>query len=323
MYKIILYSVLIGILFLFVGCGLSNADAKKGFVAYLKEHHTNKYKILTFKRSFNTANTNSSLYWVELALKENESIVINFEWNAENKALHIPYHYSKDRSIEALTRNQKQEFLLKEELHKVLDKDVLNMDINVVNYSISICLQAEPALKEFQYFSDKIGSVLDKYPDTWTDEAHVDFKTKTEVKGFCELIVKPAVYNDSNESFRYMQNSIVTNNYGSKKAENIDSIIQQEFSKQNAPVYLSNIWVNQKDLNSLYIAFEKHEPLKKSEGNRYLSEVVGMYFVKMNYPNLKKRTLIYYDYKTTSRDGIYLYLMGRLPRSYQYLIEDS
>ena len=323
MYKFIFYSIIIGTLLLFVGCGVSNTKAKKGFVEYLKKHHNNKYKILTFKSNFNAANMDPNLYWVELALKENSNVVINFEWNAKIKALQTPYHYNKGRSIEALTRYQKQEIVLKKEIHKVLDKDVLNMDVNVFNYTISISLNAEPGFKEFEYFSNKICNVLNKYPDTWTSEAHVDFKIKTERKGFYEMIIKPSTYDDSNESFRYKPNAIVTNNYGSEKAENIDRIIQEEFSRPNSPVFLSNIWVHQKDLNSFYIAFENHQPLKRIEGNKSLTEGVGMYLVKMNYPKLEKQTLTYYDYKTIERDGIYLFLIDQLPKDYQYLIKDS
>ena len=322
MYKIILYSVFIGILFLFVGCGVSNTNAKKGFVTYLREHHNNKYEILTFKRNFNTANMNPNLYRVELALKENSKIVINFEWNAKDKSVYLPFHDSEDRSIEALTDYQKQEIVLREELYEVLDNDVFSMDVNVFNHSISIGLESEPTFNKFQYFSNKIGSVLDKYPNTWTREAHVDFKIERESKGFYELIVKPSIFNDSIESFRYKQNAIVANNYGSEKAATIDYVIRKEFSKPNSPVFLSNIWVNQKDLNSFYIAFEKHEPRKIQERDQSLTEVVGMYLIEMNYPNLEKKTLTYYDYKTTDRDGIYLYLIKQLPQDYQYLIAD-
>ena len=76
-----------------------------------------------------------------------------------------------------------------------------------------------------------------------------------------------------------------------------------------------------KDLNSFYIAFEKHEPLKEAEGNRHITEAVGVYMVKMNYPNLDMKTLKYYDYKTTPRDGIFYSLMDQLPEDYQFLIE--
>ncbi|PQJ69636.1 hypothetical protein BTO14_16725 [Polaribacter butkevichii] len=323
MYKFIFYSILIGILFLLVGCGVSNMKAKKGFVAYLKEHHHNKYEILTFKRNFNAANMNPNLFWVELALKENRNIVINFEWNAKDNALYVPFHYTEDRSIEALTHYQKQEIVLREALYQALDKDVFNMDVNVFNHTISIGLESEPTFKEFQYFSDKISAILEDYPKTWTREAHIEFKIKEEAKGFYELIVKPNTFNDSNESYRYKQHAIVANNYGSIKAVHINHIVEQEFSKPNSPVYLSNIWVNQKDLNSFYIAFEKHEPLKRPETNKNLTEGVGMYVVKMSYPNLVKETLTYYDYKTTSRDGIFLYLIDQLPEDYQFLIEHS
>ncbi|MCL7764083.1 hypothetical protein MPF19_11695 [Polaribacter sp. Z014] len=322
MCKIILYSVLIGILFLFVGCGVSNTNAKKGFVKYLKEHHNNKYEILTFKRNFNAANMNPNLYWVELMLKENSKIVINFEWNAKDKALYVPFNYTEDRSIEALTNYQKQEIVLREELYNVLDKDVLSMDVNVFNHAISIDLGTEPTFDKFQYFSNKICTVLDKYPNTWTREAHVEFKIKREEKGFYELIVKPTMFNDSTELYRYKQNAIVANNYGSVKAENIDYIIRKEFSKPKSPIFLSNIWVNQKDLNSFYIAFEKHEPRKIQERNKYLTEGVGMYLIEMSYPNLKKKTLTYFDYKTTDRDDIFLFLSTQLPQDYQYLIAD-
>ena len=322
MHKIILYSVLIGILFLFVGCGVSNTNAKKGFVAYLKEHHNNKYEILTFERNFNAANMDPNLYWVELALKENLKVVINFEWDAKDKALCVSSHDTEDRSIKALTEYQKQEIVLREELYEVLDEDVLSVDVNVFNHSISISLKSEPTFNKFHYFSNKIGNVLDKYPNTWTREAHVDFKIEREEKGFYELIVKPTAYDDSTELYRYKQNAIVANNYGSVKAENIDYIIRKEFSKPNSPVFLSNIWVNQKDLNSFYIAFEKHEPRKRLEKNQSLTEVVGMYLVEMNYPNLKKKNLTYYDYKTTDKDDIFLYLFTQLPQDYQYLIAD-
>ncbi|AUC85319.1 hypothetical protein CW731_08460 [Polaribacter sp. ALD11] len=306
---------------MFVGCGVSNAKAKKGFVTYLKMHHNNKYKILTFKRNFNAANMNPNLFWVELELKSNPDIVINFEWNAEHKALYVPYQYSENRSIEALTHYQEQEIVLREALYEALDTDVLSMDVNVFNLTISIHLETEPTFNDFQYFSKKISAILDDYPDTWTREARVDFKIKKEKKGFYELIVKPTTYNDCDESFRYKPNAIVANNYGSEKAENIDRIVQQKFSKPDAPVFLSNIWVNQKDLNSFYIAFEKHEPLKRPEGNRNLTEGVGMYLIEMNYPNLALKTLTYYNYKTTSRDGIFLFLIDQLPEDYQYLIE--
>lgn len=323
MYRFFFYSILSIVLLLFVGCGVSNMKAKEGFVTFLKEHHYNKYEIITFKRNFNTANMNPNLYWVELALKENSNIIINFEWNAKDKALYVPFHDTKDRSIETLTNYQKQEILLREELYEVLDNDVLSMDVNVFNHAISISLDSEPTFKKFQYFSDKICSVLDKYPDTWTREAHVDFKVKRERKGFYELIVKPSTFNDSNGSYRYKQHAIVANNYGSVKAENIGHFISKEFTKPNSPVYLKNIWVNQKDLNSFYIAFEKHESQEKIEGDRYLTKGVGMYLVKMNYPNLERKTLTYYDYKTISRDGIFLYLIDQLPKDYQYLLEDS
>ncbi|WP_158845938.1 hypothetical protein [Algibacter sp. L1A34] len=323
MYRSIFYIILIGLFLSLASCKVSGVEAKKGLVAYLKMHHKDKYEVLTFKRNFNAASMNPDLFWVELELKENPDIVISFEWNAKNKALYISSQYSQDRSIESLTRYQEEEIVIKKELHEALDDDVLDMDVNVFNQTISISLETEPSQKDFEHFSRKIRYVLEDYPNTWTSEAHVNFKTKTEEKGFYQLIVKPNTYNDSNKSFRYYPNSIVTNNFGSKKAENIDRIIQKKFSKPDAPVFLNNIWVNQTQLNSFYIALEKYEPLKKAEGNRNITEGVGMYMVKMTYPNLEMETLAYYDYKTTPRDGISLYLIDQLPEDYKYLIEHS
>ncbi|MDN3664670.1 hypothetical protein ACFFU1_00405 [Algibacter miyuki] len=284
-------------------------------------HHKDKYEVLTFKRDFNTASMNPDLFWVELKLIENPDIIINFDWNAKNNALYISSHNRQDLSIESLTRYQQQEIVLRKEIHETLDNDVLDMEVNVFNHTISITLEKEPTQKDFETFSRKIDYVLQDYPDTWTQEAHVDFKLKDEKKGFYELIVKPNTYNDSKLTFRYYPNAIVANNSGSKKAEHIDHVIQQEFSKPESPIYLKHIWVNQSKLNSFYIAFENHEPLKRPEKNKHLTEAVGVYMVEMNYPNLDMKTLTYYDYKTTPRDGIFLYLIDQLPEDYQYLIE--
>lgn len=323
MFKFIFYFVLIIILLFVAGFGFSNFKAKRDFVAHLNKYHHNKYDILTFKRNFNAANMNPNLYWVELVLKENRDIVINFEWNAKSKDLHFSFHSSRDRGIEALTRYQKQAIVLQRELHELLRADVYNLDVNVYNHTIDISLKAEPTLKDFQYFSDKICSLLVGYPETWMQEAHVNFKLIAEIKGFYELIVKPRTIDDSSDSFIYRHNAIITNNYGSEKAERIDAIVQKEFSKTDSPAYLHNIWVHQSQLDSFYIAFEKHEHLKESEGNVNLTKGVGMGLVKMNYPKLELETYTHYDYKTTPRDGIYMYLISQLPEDYQYLIADS
>lgn len=323
MYRPVFFIILVSFLLLFVGCGISNSKAKKDFAAYLKSHHKDKYDILTFKRNFNAASMNPNLFWVELMLKENPDIIINFQWNAKNKALYITSAYRQDLSIASLTHYQEQEITLKKQLHDALKEHALDLNINVFNHSISISLDKEPTIKEFEFFSRKISYIIEDYPKTWTREAHVDFKIKTEEKGFYELIVKPNTFNDSNQSYRYYPNSIITNNYGSKKAEQIDNIIQQEFAQPNKPVFLRNIWVNQTHLNSFYIAVEKHEPLKIKENKNNLTEAVGMYLVKMTYPNLEKKKLTYYDYKTTPREGIHLFLIDQLPEDYQFLIEHS
>jgi len=91
MYRFFSFSILIVILLLLVGCGVSNMKAKEGFVTFLKEHHQNKYEILTFKRNFNAANMDPNVFSVALALKENLNIVINFEWNAKEKELYNPF----------------------------------------------------------------------------------------------------------------------------------------------------------------------------------------------------------------------------------------
>lgn len=323
MYRAIFYIFLVGIFLSLVSCGVSNTKAKQVFLAYLKMHHKDKYNVLSFKRNFNAASMDPNLFWVELELIENPDIVIDFKWHAKNQAFYIASHNRQDLSIESLTRYQKEEIVLRKELHETLDSDVIDMDVNVFNHTISITLEKEPTQKDFESFSRKIRYVIEDYPNTWTREAHVDFKTKADRKGFYELIVKPNTYNDSSKSYRYYPNSIVTNNYGSKKAEHIDSIVKQEFAKPNAPVFLNNIWVNQTQLNSFYIAVEKHEPLKTPEANRNITEGVGMYLVKMTYPNLEKETVAYFDYKTTEREGIVLYLNDQLPEDYQFLIEHS
>ena len=321
MSKSIFYIFLIGLFLSLVSCGVSGIEAKRGLIAYLKMHHKDKYEVLTFKRDFNAASMNPDLFWVELKLKENPDIIINFDWNAKNKALYIASHNRHDLSIESLTRYQQQEIVLREEMHETLDADVVDMEVNVFNHSISITLDKEPTQSDFDAFSRKIRYVLQDYPNTWTQEAHVDFKLKDEKKGFYELIVKPNTYNDSNLTYRYYSNAIVANNAGSKKAEHIDRVIKQEFAKADSPIYLNHIWLNQSKLNSFYIAFEKHESLKEAEGNRHITEAVGVYMVKMNYPNLDMKTLKYYDYKTTSRDGIFFSLIDQLPEDYQFLIE--
>lgn len=96
MYRRIINIILTGFLLLLVSCGISNENAKKEFVAYLKMNHKNKYNILTFKRNFNKTSMNPNLFWVELELKKKPNIIITFEWNAKNKALQLPYldsHY--------------------------------------------------------------------------------------------------------------------------------------------------------------------------------------------------------------------------------------
>ena len=323
MYRCICSCVFIAVLLLLGSCGVSNAKAKKGFNTYLNTHHHNKYDILTFKRNFNAATMNPNLYRVELSLKENPEIIINFEWDAENKDVYVREFYEDEGGIEALTHYQKQEIILREEMHQLLDSDVVAMDVNVFNHEISITLDKEPNFDDFQFFSNKICSVLDKYPKTWTREAHVDFKLSTEQKGFYELIVKPNNYDDSRESYRYHPNSIVINNYGSRKAENIDRLVQQQLSKVNAPVFLNRIWVHQSDLSSMYLAIERHKPREGVQNPNNLTEGAGMYLVKIDYDNLDMKIMSYYDYKTISRDNIFLDLMEQLPEDYKYLIEHS
>lgn len=323
MYRFIVSLIFIAVLLLLGSCGVSNANAKKGFDTYLNTHHHNKYDILTFKRNFNTATMNSNLYWVELSLKENPEIVINFRWDAKNNDVYVPDFYEEDRSIEALTQYQKEEILLREEMYQVLDDDVVAMEVNVFNHEINITLDKDPSFDDFQFFSNKICSVLDKYPNTWTREAHVDFRLKAERKGFYELIVKPNNYDDSRESYRYHPNSIIINNYGSTKADAIDQMVQQEFSKPNAPVFLNRIWVHQSDLSSMYLAIEKHKPREGVQNPNNLTEGAGMFLVKMDYDDLDLKIMSYYDYKTISRDNIFLDLMEQLPDDYKYLIEDS
>ncbi|AWH74657.1 hypothetical protein DCS32_10965 [Dokdonia sp. Dokd-P16] len=323
MYRFIVSLIFIAVLLLLGSCGVSNANAKKGFDTYLNTRHPNKYDILTFKRNFNTATMNPNLYWVELSLKENPEIVINFRWDAENNDVYVPDFYEEDRGIEALTHYQQQEIVLREEIHQVLEDEVVAMEVNVFNHTISITLDKDPTFDDFQFFSRKICSVVDKYPDTWTSEARVDFRLKGERKGFYELIVKPNNYDDSRESYRYHPNAIIINNYGSTKADAIDHVVQGKFSKPNAPVYLNRIWVHQADLSSMYLAIEKHKPRQDPYNKKMLTEGAGMYLVKMDYNNLDMKIMSYYDYKTISRDNIFLDLMEQLPEDYKYLIEDS
>ncbi|MEO9953665.1 hypothetical protein [Nonlabens sp.] len=323
MYRFFVFCILFAILLLFTSCGVSNVNARKGFVAFLDTHHNNKYDIITFKSHFNAANMNPNIYWVELALKENPEIVINFEWDAKNKELYVPNYSNKPDSITALTDYLLQEVVLRKKLHEVLDKDVLDMDVNVFNHTISITLADDPSLEDLKYFSNKICRVIDNYPDTWTSEAHVDFKLKTEVKGFYELIVKPNTYDDNKESYRYYPNAVVINNYGSVKAQRIDTLIQKEFSNASSPIYLKDIWVNQKNLKSLIIAFEKHEPFKDKNEKSHLTEGVGMYQIQMYYPNLLMESLTYIDYNTIDREAMRSHLIDQLPLDYTYLIEHS
>tara|TARA_R110002167_G_scaffold308249_1_gene513038 strand:- start:122 stop:379 length:258 start_codon:yes stop_codon:yes gene_type:complete len=72
-----------------VGCEVSQNEAKKDLKEYLRIHHGNEYKILTFKRNFNTVNMNPDLFWVEIGLVENPKVTISFEWDAKKKALYI------------------------------------------------------------------------------------------------------------------------------------------------------------------------------------------------------------------------------------------
>ena len=323
MYRFIFLIIIIAILILLTSCGISNTKAKKGFLTYLSSHHYNKYEVITFKSNFNTANMNPNLFWVELALKENTDIVINFEWNAKTKTVHIPGFSDKQRDINSLTNYQEEEIVLRKEIHEVLDNDVVDMDVNVFNHAISITLETEPTLNDFKYFSNKICSIVENYPETWTGEAHIDFKLKTEQKGFYELVAIPNTYNDTDTTYKYRPDAIISNNYGSQKAEFIDHAIQQEYANSDVPVFLNRIWINQSDLNQFLIAFEKHELLNKAGENNHLTEGVGMYVVEMNYPLINKETLTYIDYETVARDDMIPFLLDSLPEDYLYLIQHS
>lgn len=323
MYRFFVFVILLVILLLFVSCGVSNVNARKGFVAFLNTHHNNKYEIITFKSHFNTANMNPNIYWVELALKENPEIVINFEWDAKNKELYVPNYSNKQNSITALTDYQLQAIVLRRKLHEVLHKDVLYMDVSVFNHTISITTASDPTLEDLKYFSTKICSVLDNYPDTWTSEAHVDFKLITEVKGFYELIVKPNTYDDTNDSYKYYPDAVVINNYGSEKAQRIDNLIQEEFATASSSIYLKAIWVDQKNLKLLIISFEKHVPLKNKNEKSHLTEGVGRYQIHMHYPNLVMESLTYTDYNTIDREHMNSYFLDQLPEDFTFLIEHS
>ncbi|MDF4203262.1 hypothetical protein PXD56_09870 [Maribacter sp. SA7] len=323
MFKFFICVIVLVVLLFVVSFKLSDVKAKRDLAAHLHEYHNNKYEILTFKRNFNAANMNPNLYWVELELKENKEIIISFEWNAKNKDLHFSFHNSKDRSIESLTRYQQEVIVLEKELLALLKDDALNVDVDVFNHTLDVSLEAEPTLDDFHYFSEKICKVVTNYPDAWDLEGHVYFKIKGEKKGFYELILIPNTIDDSNDSFRYKHNAIVTNNYGSVKAEYIDQVIQKEFSKPDAPVYLNQIWVHQKCFNTFYISFTKHAPQENATENNRLTEGVGVGVVKMTYPNLELDTYTYYDYKTTSKEGINHYLISQLPEDYQFLVSES
>ena len=323
MFKFIVCVVVVVILLFVLSFKLSDVKAKRDFVAHLHEFHDDKYEILTFKRNFNAANMNPHLYRVELELKENTEIIIAFEWDAKNKNLHFPYHTSNDRSIESLTRYQEEVIVLEKQLHELLQDDVLNIEVDVFNHTLDLSLEAEPTLADFEYFSSKVCGLVTKYPEAWSLDGHINFKLKGERKGFYELIVKPYIIDDIGDSFRYKHNAIITNNYGSAKADYIDQILQKEFSKPGAPIYLNNIWVHQKYLNTFYIAFEKHEPRKDATENNPLTEGVGMGLVKMTYPDLVLETYRYFDYKTIAEENTQLYLSKQLPEDYQYLIVES
>ncbi|MCQ0111967.1 hypothetical protein SAMN04487906_0728 [Zhouia amylolytica] len=294
-------------------CGISNEQAKQGLVKFLQENHQGKYQIKTFKKQVKEISLEPDMFWVELELKENSNVIISFQWDANRKALYLPKGKHEVASIDSIARKKLSRERMVSDLKKSLGSNALNISID--RSYINLRLDREPEIDFIDSLSIQIKNVLEQYPQEWNTEARVNISTSKNETGFLQLIVKPKHYDDSNLKEQFKPNAVLVNAFGSEKATDVTQKIFKTLEKRTRSRQMLKMWINQQNLNDLYVAVEVEKQNPRAPKN--LPTSYGVYLAKWNAKDFKVDKLRFFNYASISKRGIVQFLEGRLPEAYQ------